>query len=39
MGKGFACEYTPDKDKNKEYAKLYDNYMKLGRFIENEVHI
>lgn len=35
MGKGFACEYTPDRSKSREYAKLYDSYVKLGRFIEN----
>lgn len=36
MNSGFAKEYRPNKHNVKEYQKLYDKYVKLGKFTEAE---
>lgn len=38
MGQGFAFEYTPNKENHKVYMALYDKYLKLGKFTENEFY-
>ncbi len=37
MGSGFEKEYKPDPVKAKKYNVLYENYKKLGSFIENQL--
>ena len=37
MGKGFDQEYRPDNHKANLYSSLYGKYLKLGRFIEEEL--
>jgi L-ribulokinase len=37
MGRGFDQEYEPDSHKAEFYKDLYAKYLKLGRFIENEL--
>ncbi len=37
IGGGFEKEYRPNKEKAKTYETLYNNYLKLGNFIENEL--
>lgn len=37
LGKGYTVEYFPDAGKHREYAALYDTYLKLGTFIEKEL--
>jgi L-ribulokinase len=37
MGSGFEKEYGPDPDEAAIYEVLYGKYLKLGRFIEDEV--
>ncbi len=37
MGQGFAMEYHPNHDNHQAYLALYDNYVKLGKFTENEL--
>ncbi len=34
MGGGFDSEYTPNAENSAKYQKMYDEYVKLGRFIE-----
>jgi L-ribulokinase len=36
MGSGFGAEYFPEQEKNKIYNKLYQKYVELGAFIEND---
>jgi L-ribulokinase len=36
MGNGFEKEYRPIKDNVEKYARLYEQYSKLGGFIEKE---
>jgi L-ribulokinase len=36
MGVGFAQEYFPNTENAKLYKKLYEKYLKLGKFTENE---
>jgi L-ribulokinase len=35
MGSGFSKEYFPNADRNKTYNNLYQKYLNLGGFIEN----
>ena len=37
MGKGFECEYVPNPVQAKKYDEIYQKYLKLGRFIEEEL--
>ena len=37
MGGGFEKEYKPDRKRATIYAGIYENYKKLGKFIENEL--
>ena len=37
MGGGFEKEYHPDRDRAEKYNLLYNNYKKLGSFIEREL--
>ena len=37
MGSGFERTYTPDPEKAKKYERLYEKYIKLGRFVEDEL--
>jgi L-ribulokinase len=37
MGRGLDREYHPDSHRAALYNKLYEKYLKLGRFIENEL--
>ncbi len=37
MGNGFEKEYTPNMERHKYYMKVYNNYLKLGNFIENNL--
>ncbi|WP_153799930.1 ribulokinase [Foetidibacter luteolus] len=37
MGQGFDMEYHPDEEKAAVYAKRYEQYMKLGGFLEKTV--
>lgn len=37
MGKGFDREYHPDSHNARQYEVLYQKYMKLGRFVEDEL--
>ena len=37
MGGGFEKQYMPNASNTKKYRVLYDKYMKLGGFIENEL--
>lgn len=34
MGMGFTHEYLPDAQKHQVYSKLYEKYLKLGKFTE-----
>ena len=36
MGGGFETEYQPDPEMAMVYARLYDNYKRFGRFVEEE---
>jgi L-ribulokinase len=37
MGAGYEKEYIPDKQNAAKYDRLYQKYVKLGYFIENEL--
>ena len=37
MGGGFEKEYTPDAGKAEKYSKIYNKYLSLGKFMENEL--
>jgi len=37
MGSGFEREYHPDPDRTKVYQVLYEKYVKLGQFIEDQL--
>jgi len=37
MGQGFEKEYKPQKERVEKYKKIYDKYIKLGDFIENNL--
>jgi L-ribulokinase len=37
MGSGIEAEYRPDPPSAKQYKTLYDRYLKLGEFVENEI--
>lgn len=37
MNSGFAKEYVPNPDNTKMYASRYAEYLKLGKFTENEL--
>jgi L-ribulokinase len=37
MGQGFAMEYYPNAENHKMYLELYNNYLKVGKFTENEL--
>jgi len=37
IGSGFERTYTPDPEKAKQYERLYEKYIKLGRFVEDEL--
>ncbi|SHE31261.1 ribulokinase [Dysgonomonas macrotermitis] len=37
MGLGFISEYQPNDENHKVYMELYDKYLKLGKFTENEL--
>ncbi len=37
MGAGYEKEYIPDRINAEKYNKLYQKYMKLGKFIEDEL--
>ncbi len=36
MGGGFETEYQPDPDMASTYARLYEDYKRFGRFVEEE---
>ena len=38
MNSGFNKEYKPNALKHKEYAKIYQTYLKLGEFTEKEIY-
>ena len=38
MGAGYEKEYLPDHENAETYNKLYQNYKKLGKLIENEFY-
>jgi L-ribulokinase len=38
MGQGFDAEYLPDPKKVPVYKKRYEQYQKLGNFIELQTH-
>ncbi len=37
MGQGFAFEYQPNAENHKMYMEVYDKYLKLGKFTEQEL--
>ena len=37
MGQGFETTYFPDEVNAKKYEEIYLNYVKIGKFIENEL--
>lgn len=37
MGQGFAFEYQPNAENHKIYMEVYDKYIKLGKFTEQEL--
>jgi L-ribulokinase len=37
MGNGFEKEYHPNTANAKKYQKIYSKYIKLGKFVENEL--
>jgi L-ribulokinase len=37
MGGGFEKEYKPDPARAARYNAIYENYKKLGKFIENSL--
>jgi L-ribulokinase len=37
MGNGFEKEYHPDPENAEKYQKIYSKYIKLGKFVENEL--
>ena len=37
MGQGFETTYFPDEVNAKKYEEIYFNYVKIGKFIENEL--
>lgn len=37
MGQGFAFEYQPNAENHDIYMKMYDKYLKLGKFTEAEL--
>lgn len=39
MGQGFDLEYSPDPVKNQLYEKRYQNYSRLGEFIEQQANL
>jgi len=39
MGQGFDLEYSPDPVKNQLYEKRYQNYSRLGEFIEQQTNL
>lgn len=39
MNSGFAKEYQPDMQRHGRYAALYETYLKLGSFTENELYV
>ena len=39
MGQGFDLEYSPDPVKNLLYEKRYQNYSRLGEFIEQQTNL
>lgn len=39
MGQGFDQEYSPDPVKNRLYEKRYQNYSRLGEFIEQQTNL
>ncbi|MBD0374965.1 MAG: ribulokinase [Flavisolibacter sp.] len=39
MGQGFDAEYFPDKESSTIYAKRYEQYKKLGHFIEEQTNL
>ena len=38
MNSGFSKEYRPNPENVKAYAELYKNYLKLGKFTEEELY-
>ncbi|MDR1631449.1 MAG: ribulokinase [Dysgonamonadaceae bacterium] len=37
MGQGFLSEYLPNEANHKVYLKLYEKYLRLGKFTESEL--
>lgn len=37
MGQGFIAEYRPDAERHRVYRALYEKYVKLGKFTEQEL--
>ncbi|UCH13783.1 MAG: ribulokinase [Bacteroidales bacterium] len=37
MGNGFEKEYSPDPANAEKYQKIYNKYIMLGKFVENEL--
>jgi L-ribulokinase len=37
MGQGFEKEYKPDPENARKYEAIYEKYVKLGHFTENEL--
>lgn len=38
MNSGFSKEYYPNKTNHDVYTKIYETYVKIGRFTENEIY-
>ena len=38
MNSGFAKEYLPDAQRHEKYRSLYDTYLKMGAFTEQELY-
>jgi L-ribulokinase len=38
MNSGFSREYKPNTETSKAYQKLYEDYLKLGKFTEKELY-
>lgn len=38
MNSGFSREYKPNAEISKAYQKIYEDYLKLGKFTEKELY-
>ena len=37
MGSGFSATFQPNPEQAKVYEELYQNYLKLGKFVEDNL--